>query len=109
MKSLLELEQHECRFPVLCVGEGEGFCAEHVEGVDSYCARHRALAGGARCAQRAAPVADGLTPRGSLRGAYRTDAQKAKDAAMREDERSLSNLRSYEHEPDLLELFGVEQ
>ena len=91
MKSLLQLEAHECRFPVLRVGEPEGFCAEAVEGIDSYCKLHRQIAGGARIPPKMGPGRNV-----SLLGGFANRASAIAGGYARERE----------HEPDLVDMFG---
>ena len=100
LKPICELKSCECRWPLAEDPDtGHLFCADATSAGDSYCAKHRAEAGGGPVApKRVAPV---KTPDlRLLRGADRTPAQR------RRDEEKTGDDRLY-HVPDLLELFGV--
>ena len=107
---ITDLEANECRWPIDCsFCDGTlGFCAVGCAEGESYCAPHRARAGGGRIAPAPLPVdGDPAVNKTFLKGAGRTAAQRAADRAVRDFQREneANGLRTHDREPDLVEIF----
>lgn len=98
MKQIVELGNRECRWPIAeDPDEGHWFCAEHTAAGESYCPTHHALSLPEGVSRRFSPWQD-------KRDATHSPARRAANQAARESE---SQIHSRDHEPDLVELFGV--
>lgn len=81
---LVDLDAHDCRFPIRQDRDGIYFCAEESAEAGSYCAFHAAyLSGQAYIASRAAPPAEAGWPSGGA-----SDDGGAAVAASRERRRA---------------------